>query len=365
MALLNKNESTAFPRQIAQILRQRICRGEYGQGSRLNSVRRMAEEFEVATGTLLRALDILEQSGVIYRCHGKGTFVSKQIDVAKMPLSACFAFPEKKLRIPGYPEINALNGEFYRGLLQGSIDNNIKLQFAYFEQSPSPALLQKQLQELEKFDFVIFPSYQNLELMRQISEHKTVFCFQQYSQCTPPLPNVICSSYAREEALEKFVDFFLRTGCRSAAVVSKETADKETYFLRRVAEEGLTTPEEGVWLLNNFQNSELRVEYLQNLMRKKKYDFIFCATTDYLRDIYEAAFNLNLFVGKDIMVSGIACGITVSNLFPRYSYFKIPRFEQGVDIMKSAAEFFRWGQPIELPKLKVRFVEGQSAGIRK
>jgi DNA-binding transcriptional regulator YhcF (GntR family) len=155
MALLNKNESTAFPRQIAQILRQRICRGEYGQGSRLNSVRRMAEEFEVATGTLLRALDILEQSGLIYRCHGKGTFVSAQIDVAEMPLSACFAFPEKNLRIPGHPEINALNSEFYRGLLQGSIDNNIKLQFSYFEQSPSPALLQKQLQELDKFDFVL------------------------------------------------------------------------------------------------------------------------------------------------------------------------------------------------------------------
>ena len=125
MALLNKNESTAFPRQIAQILRQRICRGEYSQGSRLNSVRRMAEEFEVAPGTLLRALDILEQSGLICRCHGKGTFVSKQINAAEMPLTACFAFPEKTLRIPNKPEINALNSELYRGLLQGSIDNNI------------------------------------------------------------------------------------------------------------------------------------------------------------------------------------------------------------------------------------------------
>jgi DNA-binding LacI/PurR family transcriptional regulator len=324
----------------------------------------MAEEFEVATGTLLRALDILEQSGVIYRCHGKGTFVSKQIDVAQMPLSACFAFPEKNLRIPGHPEINALNSEFYRGLLQGSIDNNIKLQFAYFEQSPSPALLQKQLQELDKFDFVIFPSHQNIELMRQISEYKTVFSFLQYSPPHISLPNVIYSSYAREEALEKFVEFFLRTGCQSAAVVSRDISDKGTYFLRRVAEEGIATPEEGVWTVD-LPSSGLRVEYLQNLMRQKKYDFIFCATTDYLRDIYEAAFNLNLFVGKDIMISGIACGITVSNLFPRYSYFKIPRFEQGVDIMKSAAEFFRWGQPIELPKLKVRFVEGQSARIRK
>lgn len=62
-------------RQIAADLRERIGRGELKTGDQLPSVVRLAETYNVATGTVQKALRILKREGLIESEPAYGTFV--------------------------------------------------------------------------------------------------------------------------------------------------------------------------------------------------------------------------------------------------------------------------------------------------
>jgi DNA-binding LacI/PurR family transcriptional regulator len=138
--------------------------------------------------------------------------------------------------------------------------------------------------------------------------------------------------------------------------------------LRRVAEAGKITPDNGNWIFPSF---DWNFDYDAALVRLKKYltrekpEFLFCNSTTLLSLVYEAAYSLKLEIGKDIIVAGIISGVTVETLFPRYTYLKIPRYEQGVDVMRAASACIRLGIPVNLPVHKVRLVTGQSVNLKK
>ena len=151
---------------------------------------------------------------------------------------------------------------------------------------------------------------------------------------------------------------------KPAVKISERAKD----FLRRVAEAGKITPDDGNWIFPSF---DWNFDYDAALARLKKYltrekpEFLFCNSINLLSLVYEAAYSLKLEIGKDIMVTGIASGLTVETIFPRYTYLKIPRYEQGVDIMRAASDCIRLGVPIDLPVHKVRLVTGQTVNLRK
>lgn len=71
---------TAVPpsRQIATQLRERIASGQYAPGAALPSIMALAQEFEVTTNTVRKALGILRDEGLIESVSGYGTFVKAQ-----------------------------------------------------------------------------------------------------------------------------------------------------------------------------------------------------------------------------------------------------------------------------------------------
>lgn len=72
--------------EIAQSLRTRIAEGEWGPGIRLPTERELAERFDVARNTVRRALDDLEQEGLVTREVGRGTFVARAKAAAGLTL---------------------------------------------------------------------------------------------------------------------------------------------------------------------------------------------------------------------------------------------------------------------------------------
>jgi GntR family transcriptional regulator len=62
-------------RQIADRLRRRIDRGEIAAGERLPAEAVLAEQMDVALGTMRQALAVLREEGRIASVHGRGTFV--------------------------------------------------------------------------------------------------------------------------------------------------------------------------------------------------------------------------------------------------------------------------------------------------
>lgn len=69
---------------LAAALRQRIVAGEWPPGQALPAETTLAAEHGVALGTLRRALDVLDEQGLIERVHGRGTFVRAGLSGAPM-----------------------------------------------------------------------------------------------------------------------------------------------------------------------------------------------------------------------------------------------------------------------------------------
>lgn len=76
------NQRTAVSKplygQVREIILGRIGRGEWGPGDSLPNEFILANQFEVSVGTIRRAIEGLEESGIVVRKQGRGTYVSGQ-----------------------------------------------------------------------------------------------------------------------------------------------------------------------------------------------------------------------------------------------------------------------------------------------
>jgi GntR family transcriptional regulator len=64
--------------QLANILRDRITKGELAARAPIPSERQLEKDYAVSRTTIRQAIDLLVRQGYLYRAHGKGTFVSPQ-----------------------------------------------------------------------------------------------------------------------------------------------------------------------------------------------------------------------------------------------------------------------------------------------
>jgi DNA-binding GntR family transcriptional regulator len=62
--------------QIAADLRARIESGDLAPGDMLPSITRLSQEYGVAKGTAVKALDVLKREGLTRTVAGWGTFVA-------------------------------------------------------------------------------------------------------------------------------------------------------------------------------------------------------------------------------------------------------------------------------------------------
>lgn len=64
--------------QLANILRDRISKGELPARKPIPSERQLEKDFSISRTTIRQAIDLLVRQGFLYREHGRGTFVSPQ-----------------------------------------------------------------------------------------------------------------------------------------------------------------------------------------------------------------------------------------------------------------------------------------------
>lgn len=64
--------------QLADILRERITRGQWGPGARLPTLEELVKEFDVARVTVRQAVDVLARDGLVSPQRGRGTFVTQR-----------------------------------------------------------------------------------------------------------------------------------------------------------------------------------------------------------------------------------------------------------------------------------------------
>ena len=64
--------------RVADDIEARISSGELAPGTRLRAEKELAEHYEVAYGTVRKAMKVLRERGLITTIHGRGTFVSER-----------------------------------------------------------------------------------------------------------------------------------------------------------------------------------------------------------------------------------------------------------------------------------------------
>ena len=74
------DDSRSIHSQLTAVIRGRIISGYYPPGSRLSSVRELADEAGVNPNTMQRALSMLESTGVIFSQRTSGRFVTSDTD---------------------------------------------------------------------------------------------------------------------------------------------------------------------------------------------------------------------------------------------------------------------------------------------
>lgn len=83
---------------LAAALRARVVAGEWPPGSALPAEDKLAQDHQVALGTMRRALELLAGEGLIERIHGRGTFVRAGLTGA--PMLRFFRFGDRTGEVP-------------------------------------------------------------------------------------------------------------------------------------------------------------------------------------------------------------------------------------------------------------------------
>lgn len=76
--VLDEASTKPIYQQIVEAVTAEIKNGALPVGYKLPTVRELADELKAARGTIKHAYDLLEQSGLVYKMQGSGTFVSKR-----------------------------------------------------------------------------------------------------------------------------------------------------------------------------------------------------------------------------------------------------------------------------------------------
>jgi GntR family transcriptional regulator len=62
-------------RQLAEILKARIARGDWAEGRPIASETRLVQEYGLARSTVRRAIAVLAEEQVVWTVQGRGTYV--------------------------------------------------------------------------------------------------------------------------------------------------------------------------------------------------------------------------------------------------------------------------------------------------
>ena len=103
--MISHNSSKTLYIQIKENLEEGIRSGKYPIDSKLPSENDLCNTFNVSRITIRKALDILENKGIIYSIHGKGTFVKANIIDSNLRKVSSFGATLKRMGYSGYTKI--------------------------------------------------------------------------------------------------------------------------------------------------------------------------------------------------------------------------------------------------------------------
>lgn len=168
--MLFTKEETIMPasgkvlhQMIEQELRQKILTGEWGPDEMISSENELAAEYNISRMTARTAITHLVGAGLLYRIHGKGTFVASPKNIARTQSFTCIRdqlerqgskFQTNVLTLDERPStqgiakhlnILANTPVYYMESIRFADDEPIYISHSYFSPAMCPGILDKGL----------------------------------------------------------------------------------------------------------------------------------------------------------------------------------------------------------------------------
>jgi len=121
--MVKHNSAKTLYLQIKENLEEGIRSGRYPVDSKLPSENDLCSMFNVSRITIRKALDLLENKGMIHSIHGKGTFVKANVIDSKLQKINSFGETLKQMGYSGYTKIayyEERNMDEFERLLHGN-----------------------------------------------------------------------------------------------------------------------------------------------------------------------------------------------------------------------------------------------------
>ena len=87
---------------------------------------------------------------------------------------------------------------------------------------------------------------------------------------------------------------------------------------------------------------------LKSLLKENKDAFIFCNNAYLVRNIYVAAMQNGQIPGRDFSIAAIASGVTFTGLIPSLTYVRVPLFELGLQVIRTACAIYQSGMKMKM-----------------
>ena len=230
--------------QLYTSLRSRIREGEFQTGEALPSERQLVEDYGISRITVVKALDILDQEGLIERQQGKGNFVTNRlIDMDE---------PERLKIVVFFPHV-LQPSHLFDGILKGIGGQEIQLQIVGFYNPVQESWYVQDAIDRGFDGFIFYPArgFLNEGMYRDLIEKKMPFVM--VDRHLPQLQSdyVIFDDYC---AGYELTEFLIQQGYRKIAVlVSHEVSvtsvqERLRGYRQALEDNGLEYDEEFVWL---------------------------------------------------------------------------------------------------------------------
>jgi len=346
--VLDKQGPVTLPLQLKNIMRKRIETGYYISGRKIDSIRKIANEFSISSLTVQRAIRLLETDEYVTSIPASGVFVNEKFANENKTVKIVLVFPEAAISKDILdPEGWGLNSEIYRGLMSGAQKYGAQIGFVHVDKNLEPLQMIRQAKQLKQYDTAVFSGNQLIELQLELAKKIQVFQF-----CDDPIqyPGIIGINYDHNDAIETIVKHAIECSCHTAGVVSysESTHDYGTdvifkkkrinKFLNSCEQNGIETNVKFNW---EFDDMTMTKEKLSGRLIDSFPDFIFCNNTYFIKDLYEICAANKIRIGKDVKIAAIASGMTFMGLIPSITYVRVPMFELAQDIVKKACMIIR------------------------
>ncbi len=368
--LLASDRPVSLPSQLREILAQRIDQGRYQPGRKIDSIRKLSQEFGVSTLVVVKAISLLEQQGAVIRMPGKGVFLAEDYRRGLTTTRVAFAFPESALSLDLMPAENwAAVTEMHRGMLAGAVEHQARVRFEHFAEAQGELQINQQLRRFDEYDAAIFVGHQLKPLRQAVARQKPIIQLGEGGE--GELDGFAGRiDYDRDDAMNQLVRhaaareyrrcgllIFKTRSAHQAASLNAKTAAYQDALLRQ----GVSVPEPFVCEVDT---AKAAVPQMADWLKRSRLDFVFCAHADQLLvNLYRAAQGINRVIGQDLGVACIGSGFTLQGLSPTCTFIKPPLNEMGkkaIDLAILQLKSNPAGQPHPISLLKADLVQGQS-----